>query len=100
MCPVETEPGLERIMNNKNAILSAALTGLMLGAAIQAAPNQEKEQAGECHGVNSCKGTSACAGKANGCAGMNSCKGKGWLKMSEKECLEKKGTFKPMSMDM
>jgi len=42
-----------------------------------------------CSGVNSCKGTSACATSA--CQGQNSCKGKGWIKTSKSECDAKGG---------
>jgi hypothetical protein len=53
-----------------------------------------KEIKGECHGINACKGTGDCGGKGHECAGKNECKGKGWVKKTEKECKEVKGTFK------
>ena len=40
----------------------------------------------KCEGVNSCKGTSACATATSGCAGQNSCKGQGYLEMTQAEC--------------
>jgi hypothetical protein len=48
----------------------------------------------QCHGVNSCKGTSACATASSSCKGHNSCKGSGWLPMSKEDCDEKGGTVK------
>jgi hypothetical protein len=87
-------------MDSRNLLLAAALAGLALTATANdatksAAPAKEvKAVEGQCHGVNSCKGTSACHSEKNSCAGNNTCKAKGWLKTSEKECKEKKGTFK------
>ena len=53
------------------------------------------EAKGQCHGVNTCKGTTECGvDGAHGCHYQNACKGKGWLSMTEKACKEKKGTFK------
>jgi hypothetical protein len=55
-------------------------------------------QAGEakvkCEGVNSCKGTSACATKTNACQGQNSCKGHGYLLLSKAECDAAKAKLK------
>jgi hypothetical protein len=82
----------------KNELLIvAALTGMMSLAHADDKKTAEstKEMVGECFGVNSCKSTGACAGK-NDCAGKNECKGKGWVKKTEKECKELKGTFKKM----
>jgi hypothetical protein len=86
-------------MESRNLLFAAALAGLALTAtasdAVKAAPQKESEAIeGECHGINSCKGTSACHGEKNSCAGLNSCKGQGWVKASAKECKQKKGTFK------
>ena len=89
-------------MNSKNLLIIAALSGFTLvsataeegkSVATKAAKVESSEATGQCAGVNSCKGTSACHSEANSCAGTNSCKGKGWIKTSEKECKAKKGTF-------
>ena len=40
----------------------------------------------KCTGVNSCKGTSACATAQNSCQGQNSCKGHGYLLLSKADC--------------
>ncbi len=87
-------------MDSKNLFLIAALSGLAIAASAsdavktQAPAKEASSVEGQCHGVNSCKGTSACHTEKNSCAGTNSCKGKGWLKMTEKDCKAKKGTFK------
>lgn len=87
-------------MDTKNLLLAAALSGLAFAATADEAaktktPTKEATSVeGQCYGVNSCKGTSACHTEKNSCAGTNACKGKGWLKMSEKDCKDKKGTFK------
>lgn len=57
---------------------------------------QAEEAKGKCHGVNACKGKTACATAEGACAGTNSCKGKGWLPMSEKECTDKNGQFEAL----
>jgi|APCry1669189534_1035231.scaffolds.fasta_scaffold05982_3 hypothetical protein len=40
----------------------------------------------QCDGVNTCKGTSACATAKNSCAGQNTCKGQGWLLLTQADC--------------
>lgn len=40
----------------------------------------------KCEGVNSCKGTSACATAKNSCQGQNSCKGQGYVLLSKADC--------------
>ena len=45
----------------------------------------------KCSGINSCKGTSACATATSSCKGQNSCKGKGWIKTSKSNCSAKGG---------
>lgn len=87
-------------MDSKSLLLAAAISGLAFSAVATEktkGPIETKEETtvkGECHGANSCKGTSACHTATNSCAGTNSCKGKGWLKTTEKDCKAKKGTFK------
>lgn len=86
---------------NKAAILTAALTGLVLAgcASGQKATSDSASVAqGECHGVNACKGQGECGGAGHACAGKNSCKGQGWLKLSKADCDQKGGKFKAESM--
>ncbi len=45
----------------------------------------------KCGGINSCKGTSACATATSACKGQNSCKGQGWVKASATDCSAKGG---------
>jgi hypothetical protein len=50
--------------------------------------------AGECWGVNACKGQGACGGVGHECAGQNECKGQGWLTLTKPQCDERGGKFK------
>ena len=76
------------------AMATAAATLLLAGVNTASAASHEKATAEvKCSGVNSCKGTSACATATSACAGQNSCKGQGWVKAaSAAECTEKGGT--------
>lgn len=82
-------------MINKSLIMAAAIAGMSIAANAEDKKTTEwpKDKPGQCHGVNSCKGQGACHSKTNSCAGSNSCKGQGWMKMTKKECDEKKGNF-------
>ncbi len=76
-------------------LATAAATLLLAGVSSTAvAGSHGKEKAAEikCSGINSCKGSSACATATSACAGQNSCKGKGWVKASAEECETKGGT--------
>ena len=87
-------------MNVKTMFLNAAVIGLLAGSVAAHADDAAKSTnaaAGECHGINACKGQGECAGKSNSCKGQNSCKGHGWVKLSKKECKKKHGTFKEMA---
>ena len=58
------------------ATLAAAM--FIAGAAITVAPTAA--QAGVmCAGINSCKGTGACASATNACKGQSGSKGQGWV---------------------
>ena len=84
-------------MNTKSFLMGAALAGMVAGlsgCASNSAGTAAETVMGQCHGINSCKGTGACGGKNHSCAGQNSCKGKGWLKMSEEQCSNAGGEFK------
>jgi len=82
-------------MNTKSLLATAALAGLLMGVGCSSSStNTASSPMGECHGLNSCKGTGACGGEGHSCAGQNKCKGQGWLKMSKTDCESKKGTFK------
>ena len=83
------------------ALASAAATLLLAGCGgksetAKAAPEATSEAAAKvatikCSGINSCKGTGACASATHACAGQNSCKGKGWIKASKADCDAKGG---------
>ncbi len=86
---------------NKTILVTAALTGLMLTACASNPTSSNSDSsaaAGECHGVNACKGQGECGGPGHACAGKNSCKGQGWVKLSKADCDQKSGTFKPSAM--
>ncbi len=92
--------------DNKALALSALLLGSASAIAADAAKKADapKDEQVMCYGVNTCKAQGACHGKVDSCsgknncsaeascAGHNSCKGKGLLKMTKKDCLDKKGT--------
>ena len=80
-------------------LLGLALTGMVMAAGCSTTnSSQASKVAGECHGVNSCKGKGACGGKGHSCAGKNACKGKGWVKLSKADCDDKGGEFKAETM--
>ncbi len=87
-------------MNKTTILTAAALTGLMMAGCSSVTKSTSDSSSavtqGECHGVNSCKGTGDCGGAGYSCAGKNSCKGKGWVKLSKTDCDAKGGTFKNM----
>lgn len=83
----------------KSKMMFAALTGLVLASSSNAAEKTTTTTAaatvtGECHGMNTCKGTGECGGQGHSCHGMNTCKGQGWVTLSEKDCKAKKGQWK------
>ena len=74
------------------ALAASAATLLLAGmTATTVASAGETVAEVKCSGINSCKGTSACATATSACAGQNSCKGQGWIKASAEECKTKGG---------
>lgn len=65
------------------ALAAAAALAFSTVAVTTAAAEEAKVK---CEGVNSCKGTSACATADNSCAGQNKCKGHGFLQVTKTEC--------------
>lgn len=82
---------------SKTALASAAATLLLAGcysggkSAEASSSSATKVASVKCAGINSCKGTGACAGAGHACAGKNSCKGQGWVKASKADCKAKGG---------
>ena len=72
-----------------SAAIATAAAALFATGVVGTATAQEVE--GKCYGANACKGKSECATATSACHGQNACKGQGWLKMTEKQCLEKGG---------
>ncbi len=78
-------------------LASAAATLLLAGcggdkaAKVEAPAAAAKVAEVKCSGINSCKGTSACATATTACQGQNSCKGQGWIKATKADCEAKGG---------
>ncbi len=73
----------------KSLLIGAALTSLLAVGTFGSTAVAHADgmgEAGQCHGVNACKGKGDCSGKANECEGHNECKGKGWVKLSKEDC--------------
>lgn len=74
----------------KNTLLIAAVSGLVLGAALPAAASTSTEGAQKddsiglgkhaCKGQNACKGQGGCKTDKHECKGQNACKGQGGCK--------------------
>lgn len=79
-------------MITKKCLSSAALAGIFAASVSSLTPmasashHEGKKKEGYCHGVNSCKGKSACHTANSDCTGKNGCAGKGKIKMSKKDC--------------
>lgn len=83
------------INKKKTLFVAAAVSGMLAATGCSSTGSQTAEVAtGQCHGVNACKGESACHTAKTSCSGQNSCKGQGWKKMTQEECDAKGGTFK------
>ena len=72
--------------------LATAAAGFFALAPVSSAVADEAKV--ECMGVNSCKGTSACATANSSCKGQNACKGQGWVELTKAECEAQGGTVK------
>lgn len=80
-------------------LASAAATLLLVGCSASnssgeygaVAPVATKVADVKCSGINSCKGTSACATATSSCKGQNSCSGQGWVKATATDCTAKGG---------
>ena len=71
----------------KNTLLIAAVSGLVLGAALPALAMQSAQKDDviglgkhACKGQNACKGQGGCKSDKHGCKGQNACKGQGGCK--------------------
>ena len=73
------------------ALATAAATLLLAGVSTTTVTATEVATV-KCSGINSCKGSGACASATHACAGQNSCKGQGWVKATAEECKTKGGT--------
>jgi hypothetical protein len=73
---------------NKQILLAAALTGMVMGAATVAHAEDKPSKDGiakdgskhACKGQNACKGQGGCKSETHACKGQNACKGQGGCK--------------------
>ena len=66
--------------------VAAAAAALLAAGTIAVPATSHAAELVACHGVNACKGHSACATASSACAGQNACKGQGVVMMSEQAC--------------
>jgi uncharacterized membrane protein len=84
-------------MNNMQKTISVAATAALLaisgmGVATPALAGKGAKQV-HCYGVNTCKGTSACATAKTSCKGQNECKGQGFIETTAKKCAKMGGSL-------
>ena len=72
------------------ALFAAALAALPAPAM---ADDAKAADVVHCYGINTCKGTSACATAKNTCKGQNSCKGQGFKAESKDKCAADGGSL-------
>lgn len=87
---------MSNIKNKKFALAASAamlISGCSSDKPAEKVVNSNTTDMGQCHGINSCKGSGSCATQQNSCAGDNSCRGKGWLPLSQKDCIAREGKF-------
>jgi len=77
----------------KNAVLMAAVAGLLTAGVVGAATTARAADADKvkCYGINACKGQGGCAGSGHACGGKNACKGQGFVETSKDDCMKKGG---------
>ena len=83
-------------MRISNALLIAAATGILAGAAAQTSvygAEGGQTAAAEAGDKNACKGMNACKGKGGCKTDKNACKGQGWVSMLQDECKNHGGHF-------
>jgi uncharacterized membrane protein len=79
---------------NKASGVAMATAAALLFSTVAVTTAQAEDAKVKCEGVNSCKGTSACATATNSCQGQNSCKGHGFLLLSKGDCDAAKSKMK------
>ena len=73
------------------ATLAAAAAALVMASAVSIPAANASDAKGHCIGANSCKGNSGCKTANSACKGQNECKGKGFVEMTEAECVKIEG---------
>ena len=82
---------MKQTIKSGSLIAAAAVAMALSGAANSATTSLSAGDVVHSAGINSCKGTSACATAENQCKGQNSCKGHGFLSVKASECFVKGG---------
>ena len=80
----------------KQSLLAASVAGLLAAGVMAVGTAQADHHEGDgstvpCYGINKCKGTGDCGGKAHSCAGQNECAAHGFIKLDKETCLKIKG---------
>lgn len=73
------------MQTTRNGIALAAAAAILFASATVGVAQADEVKV-KCEGVNSCKGSSACATAANACQGQNSCRSKGFLMLTAAAC--------------
>jgi hypothetical protein len=79
---------------NSTGVAIATAAAMLFGTGLVSTAFAADAATVHCHGVNACKGQSACKSAHNACKGQNSCKGKGFLEMSKADCAAAKAKMK------
>lgn len=88
---------MNKVKLSKMTLASAAATILLAGCGGEKMAKNDVSSAVakvadvKCSGINTCKGTSACATATSSCHGQNKCKGQGWIKVTKEACEAKGG---------
>ena len=78
----------------QRVLLAASVAGILAAAGTTlfgSSVHAVEEGNVQCYGINKCKGTGDCGGKAHSCHGQNECKGQAWIELSEDDCLRIEG---------
>jgi hypothetical protein len=83
---------------SKLAVAAAAAALFLAGCTTQGGAGSGATQTADagtvkvkCYAGNACKGQAECKTAMNECKGQNACKGKGFVMMTEKDCLDRLG---------
>ena len=83
-------------VRRQRALVAASVAGLLAAAGSawwspRAQAQDDDVESVHCYGINKCKGTGDCGGKAHSCHGENACKGQGYIDLNKEDCLRING---------